>query len=85
MNPSGRFSGEFRRGIKIEGPTLRDPETEIRLREARKFLPLIPHEAEPNFGRVRELKDEIKKGTYVTRDVIEETSARLTIRFMRRE
>lgn len=36
-------------------------------------------------GRIREIKDEIKKGEYFTPEMIEETSARLAIRFMRKE
>jgi hypothetical protein len=34
---------------------------------------------------VQEIKDEIKEGTYLTPEMIEETAARLAIRFTRPE
>ena len=53
--------------------------------EVRKYLRLIPTEAEPNLGRVREIKEEIKKGTYLTREMIEEAAMQLAIRLLRKE
>jgi len=53
--------------------------------EVRKYLRLIPTEAEPNLGRVREIKEEIKKGTYLTREIIEEAAMQLAIRLLRKE
>ena len=53
--------------------------------EVRKYLRLIPTEAEPNLGRVREIKEEIKKGTYLTREIIEEAAAQLALRLLRKE
>ena len=53
--------------------------------EIRKYLRLIPTEAEPNLGRVREIKEEIKKGTYLTREIIEEAAMQLAIRLLRKE
>ena len=53
--------------------------------EVRKYLRLIPTEAEPNLGRVREIKEEIKKGTYLTREMIEAAAMQLAIRLLRKE
>ncbi len=72
-------------GIRIEKPSMEHYEDEGLWREVRKFAELIPSEPDPNFGRVREIKDELKKGTYFTPEVLEETAARLAIRFMTRE
>ena len=53
--------------------------------DVRKYLRLIPTEAEPNLGRVREIKEEIKKGTYLTREIIEEAAMQLALRLLRKE
>ena len=53
--------------------------------EVRKYLRLIPHAAEPNLARVREIQDEIRRGTYLTREMIQETAGRLALRFLRKE
>lgn len=36
-------------------------------------------------GRLREIKEEIKNGTYIRPEMIDETAARLTIRLTRPE
>ena len=77
--------GKSRRRIRIEKPTIQNPEEEKLWHEVRKYAALIPFEAEPNLGRVREIKEEIKMGTYLTPEVIEETAARLAVRFMRKD
>lgn len=53
--------------------------------EIRRYLRLLPHVAEPNLARVREIQEQIKQGTYLTREIIEETASRLAIRFLRKE
>jgi len=53
--------------------------------EIRRYLRLLPHVAEPNLARVREIQEQIKRGTYLTREIIEETASRLAIRFLRKE
>ena len=53
--------------------------------DIRKYLRLIPTEAEPSLGRVREIKEEIKKGTYLTREIIEEAAMQLALRLLRKE
>ena len=76
---------KIRRRIRIEKPSIRTPEEELLWKEVQKYADLIPSEIEPNMGRVREIKDDLKKGTYLTPEVIQETAARLAIRFMKRE
>ena len=71
--------------IKIQHPTIQTPEEEQLWRDVHKYAELIPSEPEPNFGRIDEIKEEIKNGTYITPEVLEETAARLAIRFMKRE
>jgi hypothetical protein len=79
-----RDQGQNRR-IRIQKPEIRTPEEEKLWREVHKYAELIPSELEPNFGRVRELKEEIKNGTYLIPEMIDETAARLAIRFTRKE
>ena len=71
--------------IQIQAPLHRGPDDERLWEEVRRYARMIPSEVEPNVGRVREIKEEIKKGIYLTPEVIEETSARLASRFMKRE
>lgn len=77
--------GAGKKRIKIQHPVIQTPDEEKMWREVAKFAELIPSEPDPNFGRLDEIKDEIKKGTYLNNQVIEETAARLAIRFMKRE
>ena len=71
--------------IKIEKPVIRSKEAEQTWREIRKFAKLIPTEAEPNLGRVREIKQALKEGEYLTPEMIEETAAHVLMRFMRKD
>lgn len=71
--------------IRIENPIAPPSENDRLWKDVKKFTRLIPSEVEPNMGRVREIKEEIANGTYLSREVIEETAARLAIRFMRKE
>lgn len=71
--------------IRIEKPSIQSLEEEQLWRRVHKFAEMIPTESEPNLGRVREIKDELKKGTYLNSEVIEETAARLAARLMRPE
>ena len=68
-----------RRKFRIQAPSEKT-EAEKSRDDVRKYLRLIPTEAEPNLGRVREIKEEIKKGTYLTREIIEEAAAQLALR-----
>ncbi len=74
-----------RRKIRIEKPAIQNSEEEKLWREVHKFAELIPFELEPNMGRLQEIKADIQKGTYLTPEVMEETAARLAIRFMKPE
>ena len=84
MNTQGGAVKTNRR-IRIEKPSIRTPEQEILWRAVHKYAQMIPSEPEPNQGRLEEIKEEIQKGTYITPDKIEETVARLAIRFMKQE
>lgn len=53
--------------------------------EIRRYIRLLPEIAEPNLARVREIKEEVQKGTYLTRELIEEAASRLALRFLRKE
>lgn len=73
-----------RKKFKIQAPSEK-VKTEKDREDVRRYLRLIPTEAEPNLGRVREIKEEIKKGTYLTREMIEEAAAQLAVRLLRKE
>ena len=69
--------------FRIQAPSARSHSAKDS-EEVRKYLRLIPSEPEPNLGRVREIKEEIKKGTYLTRDMIEEAAMQLALRLLRK-
>lgn len=71
--------------VKIQDRAIPLSSEERLRRDVKKFAALIPAEPEPNQGRVAEIKEEIKKGTYLTRDKIEETAAHLALRLTRPE
>lgn len=64
---------------------MQSPEEEALWDEVRKFAKMVPFEPDPNMGRLDEIKEEIKKGTYLTQEIIEETATRIAVRFMRKE
>ncbi len=67
-----------------EGPLSELTPSEVR-EEVRKYVRYLPEVAEPNLARIHEIKEEIQKGTYLTRELVEETASRLALRFLRRE
>ena len=71
------------RKLQIRKPFTQGSEEERLWEEVRKFARLVPSESDPNLGRVREIKEEMSKGTYMTREGIEVTAARLASRFMK--
>ena len=85
MNTPRCASGKNGRKFRIERPIIQTSEEERLWRDVYKFEKLIPSEPEPNQGRVDEIKEEIAKGTYLTPEMIEETAARIAIRFMKKE
>jgi len=85
MKISGHDFGGKRKKIEINKPVVEQGEDEVLWQEIRKYIRLLPIVPEPNMGRLMEIKDEILRGTYDKMDVIEETAARLAIRFMTKE
>lgn len=85
MNLSNGGQGSRSSRIRIQNPTIKSAEEEKLWRDVHKYAQLIPFEPEPNMGRLDEIKDEIKKGTYLKPEMLEETVARLAIRFMTKE
>ena len=71
--------------IRIEHPQIKNSEEETLWKDVVRFAKLVPFEPEPNMGRVQEIKEEIKKGSYLSTEKIEETAARLVLRFSRKE
>ncbi len=71
--------------VRIEKPAIQTPEEERLWRDVARFAKLIPFEPNPNLGRVNEIREAIQKGNYLIPEMIEETAARLAIRFMRKE
>ncbi|MDP3919996.1 MAG: flagellar biosynthesis anti-sigma factor FlgM [Candidatus Omnitrophota bacterium] len=84
MSTPSRSPKKSGRKIRIERPISQNGHDEELLREVKKYQLLIPSQPEPNLGRVREIKEQIRRGTYVTPQVIEETAARLTFQFVRK-
>lgn len=72
-----------KKNFRIQAPVEKSAQ-DIERDEVRRYARLIPTVAEPNLGRVREIKEEIKKGTYLTREVIEEAAMQLALRLLRK-
>lgn len=78
---SGRSDAE-----RIPRPDLEKEPTSAEIQEEiRRYLRYLPQVAEPNLARVREIEEQIREGTYPTREMIEETAGRLALRFLRKE
>ena len=56
-----------------------NPSLKQEIERLKRQLKEIP---EPNFGRIQELKEKIKKKTLITKEAIEETAERLLERFL---
>lgn len=71
--------------------THHEPEREltaeqVEIEEVRKYIRFLPQVPEPNLARVREIKEQLRQGVYaITSEMVEETAARLTLRFLRQE
>lgn len=85
MSQSDQEYQQQSKRIKIVKPTAEYGENDYLWQMVQKYSNLIPSAPNPNLGRVAELKEEISKGNYITSEVLEETAARLTMRFMRKE
>ena len=54
-------------------------------KEIEKYKRLMEDIPDPNCGRIRELKDAIRKGTFVSKEAILETAERIAARFLGKE
>ena len=59
-------------------PSLNVSEAEYLLEAVMRFKRDIKHIPEPNEGRIQELKDAIKKGNFVTDEMINEVAAKMS-------
>jgi len=72
--------------FKIEPPRAALPSKSNSLqRELKRYIDMIPHEPEPNLGRVFEIKQELRKGRYPTQEMIDEAAHHLAARLCRGE
>ncbi len=71
--------------FKIEPPQAALPSKYSLQREVKKYLEMIPHEPEPNLGRVFEIKQDLRKGRYPTQEMIDEAAHHLAVRLLRGE
>ena len=53
--------------------------------EIEKYKRLIEDIPDPNCGRIQELREAIKKGTFLTKEAILETAERIAARFLGKE
>lgn len=71
--------------FKIEPPQAALPSKNTAHRDVKRYVDMIPHVAEPNLGRVFEIKQEIRKGRYPTQAMIDEAAHHLAMRLARGE
>lgn len=70
--------------IKIEKPAAQEtPKKTAYREELNKYIRLVSQAPEPNMGRVLEIKEEIKDGTYLQPEMIEGTAMNLARRLYR--
>ena len=73
---------ESARGNQLPMTPMRKDELK---KEVEKYKKLIDDIPDPNFGRIRELKEAIKKGTFLTKEAIIESAERIAARFLGKE
>ena len=66
-------------GVQMKNTT--NPNLKQEIERFKRELKKVP---EPNFGRIQELKERIKKKTLLTKEAIEETAERIAERFLGR-
>ena len=54
-------------------------------KDIEKYKRLLEDVSEPNCGRIKELKDAIRKGTFLTKEAIMESAERIAARFLGKE
>jgi hypothetical protein len=64
---------------------MKDKQASDLKKEIEKYRRLLDDVAEPNFGRIGELRESIRKGTLLTKEAIQETAERIAARFVGRE
>lgn len=82
---SGSVIKREKNKVGIIPPLNNEIDIEKERREVRKYARLIPTEPEPNLGRVYEIKKQIKDGTYLTQEMIDEVAHHLAIRFLKKD
>ena len=75
-----KSESNWQTGIHMKGEEERNVKREIE-----KYKRLLGDVPEPNCGRIRELKDAIRKGTFLTKEAILETAERIAARFLGKE
>lgn len=69
----------------MSGVRMKDHKSASRRPELVRYLKMIREIPEPNFGRIQELKDRIRKKTFFTKESIDEAAERLAARLLGRE
>lgn len=80
MELINRLFQNFKQRVRIEKPVIQTEEEDLAWQEIRRYAKMIPDEVDPHMGRVEEIKEEIRKGNYPTREMIDAAAARLTAR-----
>lgn len=82
MNKSNKRNNRIR---VVKPETENGACTDITWQEVQKFAKLVPFEPDPNLGRVREIKEELRKGFYPSHQMIEEAASQLLSRWKQEE
>ncbi len=67
------------------GIQMKDREESDLKKDIEKYKRLIEDISDPNCGRIRELKDAIRKGTFLSKEAMIETAERIAARFLGKE
>ncbi len=71
--------------IKIMKPSRQSDVSDTVWEEVQKYAQMIPYEPEPNMGRVDEIREEIQKGTYLNKEMIDEAASKIASRFLKKD
>lgn len=86
MRISSEMAGSRRRPrIKIVKPCRQNDVSDAVWKEVQQYAQMIPYELEPNMGRVDEIREEIRKGTYLQKEMIDEAAAKIASRFLKKD
>jgi len=67
------------------GNSMSEPKGEDLRQEILKYKRLMEGIPDPNCGRIKELKEAIRKGTFLSKEAILETAERIAARFLGKE